>query len=146
EHVPAVVQALPWVHDCPSGSRRQLAEQQSPSTPLPSSHSSPGSTLPLPQRRSCRATTELAPDTCDCRHTTSASPVPAMLTAGLASWTLGSAVSLTGNDGPCRRPSLQNRWPRMRPSCCQTMRKLLAASAATAGSTTVLVGGVSSSK
>src|SRR5262245_24576947 len=146
EHVPAVVQALPSLHGCPSGSRRQLAEQQSPSTPLPSSHSSPGSMLPLPQRRSCRATTVLPPDAWDCRHTTITSPVPAMLTAGLASWMLGSVVSLTGNDGPCRRPSLQKRWPWMRPSCCQTRRKLLAASAATAGSRTVLVVGVSSSK
>src|SRR5262249_37743255 len=109
EHLPAVVQALPSLHGCPSGSSRQLAEQQSPSTPLPSSHSSPGSMLPLPQRRSCRAITVLPPDACDCRHTTITSPVPAMLTAGLAFWMLGSVVSLTGNDGPCRRPSLQKR-------------------------------------
>src|SRR5262249_56264862 len=106
EHVPAVVQALPSLHGCPSGSSRQVGEQQSPAPPLPSSHSSPGSMLPLPQRRSCRAITVLPPDACDCRHTTITSPVPAMLTAGLAFWMLGSVVSLTGNDGPCRRPSL----------------------------------------
>src|SRR5947208_5203109 len=48
--VPSSVQTLASLQAQPPCSKKQTAEQQSPLTVLPSSHSSPGSTTPLPQR------------------------------------------------------------------------------------------------
>src|SRR5207249_1024255 len=48
--VPSSVQTLASLQAQPPCSKKQIAEQQSPLTVLPSSHSSPGSTTPLPQR------------------------------------------------------------------------------------------------
>src|SRR2546425_1208362 len=48
--VPSSVQTLASLQAQPPCSKKQSAEQQSPLTRLPSSHSSPGSTTPLPQR------------------------------------------------------------------------------------------------
>ena len=48
--VPSSVQTLASLQAQPPCSKKQSAEQQSPLTVLPSSHSSPGSTTPLPQR------------------------------------------------------------------------------------------------
>src|SRR5437870_4991687 len=48
--VPSSVQTLASLQAQPPCSKKQSAEQQSPLTVLPSSHSSPGSRTPLPQR------------------------------------------------------------------------------------------------
>src|SRR6266576_3592802 len=48
-HVVAVRHTFVPVHGAPAGSNWQVDEQQSPSSVLPSSHCSPGSTTPLPQ-------------------------------------------------------------------------------------------------
>src|SRR5206468_3452925 len=48
--VPSSVPTLASLQAQPPCSKKQIAEQQSPLTVLPSSHSSPGSTTPLPQR------------------------------------------------------------------------------------------------
>src|SRR5207249_3725283 len=48
--VPSSVQTFASLQEQPPCSKKQSAEQQSPLTRLPSSHSSPGSTTPLPQR------------------------------------------------------------------------------------------------
>src|SRR5438128_2193670 len=48
--VPSSVQTLASLQAQPPCSKKQTAEQQSPLTVFPSSHSSPGSSTPLPQR------------------------------------------------------------------------------------------------
>src|SRR4029077_20040115 len=108
-HVLLSVQKRPSSQAWPSGSSWHVGEQQSPATVLPSSHSSPGSTLPWPQRRISRSTMSTTwvppPPWCVSRHTTAVCPSGVAAIAGTSSRAVASSGALTATGCPRAPPS-----------------------------------------